>query len=564
MRSILRLCFRHGWRSLLAVAIVLSATAAGLWVRDQAWDQTDYIRFTGDINNGFRWGMRANNEGFFSLYEHLGDPQPGENTLDYGPLRLGVMTLWTGGLEKRFPDDPLVRRQPTREYHRPLLMFNTAMELATAFLAGMLVTYIRRWSAAAPTAWTGVWYGIIAGLITWFNPVIICNAHMWPQWDIWPMPFFLGALLCMFKRRWMIAGALVGVGALFKGQLLMVAWTLPLWALLIGDWRGALKLPLAAALAILIVGIPWEFSAYDPAVATRGFELWQRHYSAGAIWLTVGLFICAIAIPLIVRRRFYPWLIALALVIGMASGMLFFNGTDYWLKYGFTVGMWHHAQMYLGPVSNLPALLVGQYGFDRGDLEAVVLTLPAFLTLQNMPDWLTGGDTTVVIGGPISLRTFLLVLFGALCLISTISAATNYFRRDPRVVIGLILPWVVFYAIPLQVHERYLFFGAACCGVFLAAGRAWSLMGLVIIFLGFLPTVHTLLNRGTVPPIGATPNLRFDQFLYAFVDGSQPGIAWALLMALAIALYGLWPQRRSSRPPSSSNLIGPCEELSPT
>ena len=52
---------------------------------------------------------------------------------------------------------------------------------------------------------------------------MIWNAHAWPQWDVWLIPFFLLGLLAMSKERWVLAGFVLMIGAAFKGQVLMIA-----------------------------------------------------------------------------------------------------------------------------------------------------------------------------------------------------------------------------------------------------------------------------------------------------------------------------------------------------
>ena len=52
---------------------------------------------------------------------------------------------------------------------------------------------------------------------------MILDAHGWPQWDVWILPFYLFAALAALKNRWFWCGCLLALGAMLKGQLLFVA-----------------------------------------------------------------------------------------------------------------------------------------------------------------------------------------------------------------------------------------------------------------------------------------------------------------------------------------------------
>ena len=80
--------------------------------------------------------------------------------------------------------------------------------------------------SASPGFWRGTWIALLVGILTWLNPLVLFNAHAWPQWDIWPMPFFLFAVYFALRRWWLAAGLLIGFGPVFKGQILMVGWAL--------------------------------------------------------------------------------------------------------------------------------------------------------------------------------------------------------------------------------------------------------------------------------------------------------------------------------------------------
>ena len=503
-------------------ALVITAAVlfwAGLSLRAQAWEWTMPIRFEADINNGYNWGQFAHRFGYFNVYDELGEPTRDHidrgRAVDYGPLRLGVMSAWVDWVHTHYPQ--ATDREPSAAFHAPLLWFNTAMETLTAIATFVLVMLV-----APRNAWRP-WVALIGAAITWFNPLIITNAHTWPQWDIWPMPFFLFAICCGLRRRWLIAGLLIGVGAMLKGQILMVAWMLPLWALFIGDWRGALRVCIGAAASVMLIGIVWELSVFLPG--PDGLENLGEHAGASvrqidlpaALWCAMWL-IAAIILP----RRFSTTWLCLAIAASLGSTYLFFNASSYWLQSGLVVGTSHYMSMQMGTTSNLPAILAENYGWN---------------------------DPTDVVFGikfPVTMRTLLLAIYFALSLWCVIRAAVHNRRGDPRVVLAICLPWLLFYCLPAQIHERYLIFFSACAGALVVCGAGWALLGLIVTGVGLIITVHNMVRANFIPPVPPS-DPRHTPFTVAnyLAQGTHPGIAWMLLLIAVIGLYTITVRSRA-------------------
>lgn len=513
------------FRLALFATVVFGLVISGLWLRDQVWNWTYPIRFQYDVNNGFRWGIEANRSGYFSLYERIGPAEQAQRRLDYAPLRLAVMTGWV--YSQRNEDGTLPEsREPTLAFHRPVLTINSLIGLATAIGAFFVAREVVRWrNGPNPNWFIGTGIGLVVSALVWLNPLVLLNAHAWPQWDIWPMPFFLFAVYACFKRFWLTAGLLLGLGATLKGQLLMVAWVLPVYALFLGDWRGAIRLVGGTAGGIVLVGLPWILTRLDPEhPSTRVFDLFQREINwLALVFMTSQALIFGLA-SRVIFKRYSLSLLMLAVVSSAWLGMKWFGGTDYWLQAGFEVGTWNYPAMYMGTTSNLPALLT-TLGWKN-------LHEPLF----------------EVHGHVLTMRTLLLGIFMVLCLICALGSAVRYRQRDPRVVIGLCLPWLIFYAIPGQIHERYLLYFSACVPVFLVAGWGWLVLGGMFVMLGFASTIHAALlsNRIPVSDWSSIPPLPWEGipvqvwgFIRYLVEPTHPGIAWSLLMGLAVAVWGL-------------------------
>ncbi|HEX8340295.1 MAG TPA: glycosyltransferase family 87 protein [Tepidisphaeraceae bacterium] len=533
---------RSGVAAIVGLLLIASALWLGLRLRAAVWEWTMPIRYNGDINNGFRWGNFAQQVGYFNVYDVIGDPAlPGGRgrRLDYAPLRLGLMSWWVGWLERngrltidhgpqsrlsRWPQPDLVR-EPDRAFHAPLLAFNTVMEGLTATSAALLVWHVRRRAGgASPIATAGL--AGAAALLVWFNPASLYEAHAWPQWDIWPMPFFLTALYCGMRRWWLAAGLLIGVASMLKGQILLVAWVLPLWAICLGQWRGALRLIAGALAAILLTGLPWVLTHYDPVTRLRDVNM-------PSVALGVLVTLAAALLP----RRFSPGLICLALIATLYTSMYYLGGSDNWLQCAFGVGTYNHPGMFLGPTSNLPAILRTYYRWSS--IHTPVFTAPALV-------WLDGtGAEAFRAGGLITIRTLLLLVYGAFCVVCGVRAATLDRRNDPRVIVALSLPWLFFFLIPCQMHERYLTYVAVCAATWVICGVGATLLGMVLMLVALIHLLMTVMYTNMVVPAGI--ERRGEDpigFLRTLIEPTHPGIAWMLMLIALVLLYGLFAPRR--------------------
>ena len=87
---------------------------------------------------------------------------------------------------------------------------------------GMLVIFIAMvcQQGFVPLPHRGWACGLVAALLVWFDPVSLVNSHVWPQWDVWIVPFIIIAYLLASLDLWVGAGLMIGLGCMFKGQML--------------------------------------------------------------------------------------------------------------------------------------------------------------------------------------------------------------------------------------------------------------------------------------------------------------------------------------------------------
>jgi uncharacterized membrane protein len=127
---------------------------------------------------------------------------------------------------------------------------------------------------------------------------MILDAHGWPQWDVWILPFYLFAAFAALKNRWFVCGCLLATGAMFKGQLLFVAPFFVLWPLWQKRWNRALRVLAGFIATAALIASPWLLrtpAAWITLVAVTGFSLLlflQRELPHQWAWIS-GIAGCA-------------------------------------------------------------------------------------------------------------------------------------------------------------------------------------------------------------------------------------------------------------------------------
>lgn len=483
----------------LVAAALLLALRQGLNLRRWVWDTTEPVRFKWDINNAFNWGQRANRVGYVRLYETLltDEGVDGGFGLDYTPLRLLVVTTWVRWLEATYPG--VERWQNSYAYTWPMLRVNLAAELAAAVAMFLLV---RHW---VHRRGEGGWLAALlwpsaAALLLWFNPAVLLNAHGWPQWDVWAVPFFLWALWAASTGRWVVAGLMIALGAMLKGQILLVAPVLLLWPLMQARFGAVGRALLGFGFGVAVVAAPW-------LIPSR---------SAMAV-LAALLLVGGVLIDWLVRRRRWSRRTAIGLALAWVTLTIWLvaltrGGSFAWYHVGFAYPARHHRAMSIGPVSNLAAILQHRYQWRLDDLIDL--------------GWLWGWQPTA--------RGLLIALYAATLLLCGIAAARGDRLDSRRLLLATIGPWLLMFTLLPQMHERYLLWAAACSAAWVAVGVGPLLLHLAITAAAWIMTFHAMLNydKGWAPR------------LWQFIHNTHPDMGWALIALAGTLLVMIWPRRR--------------------
>jgi hypothetical protein len=605
------------------LAIVVVAFVVGVQLRRWAFNYTQPIRFWPDITRGFRFGARAIDEGYFNVYDNVARQRPdGNYELDYAPLRLLVMRQWAVQARKTFPGatewnaDP----QTTYAFNRPVLRFNTGVEVMTAIGVFLLTWWwVRRprrlswWASLMPAV---MWRPLLAALVIWFSPAQILSAQCWTTWDCWIVPFYVWAVLLACLDWWFAAGLVIGVGAMLKGQQFFVAPLFILWPLLQGRLGAPARWLCGVAMAFTLIASPWlladlrrylsggsSFGALcvSPPIrwiggavaacalfalpelyrrlrsiygknqgrrrlptplhegrwpwrvdwATRGARLacaacalallvwpWWRaqavNYRPWALLAATGVVAAGWLLPL----RKLPFLAAAVLSAAIVSCVVLFPGSSLnWFYISFGYGTRHWETMTMGLTSNLPAILRDHYRWY--DLHTVACTIPPHAL------WLWPAQPL-----PVSLKYLLFSIYIVTLVLCALGTAMHHRRGDARFLVAITAPWLLFFTLLGQIHERYLLYAAGVGATLIAVNCGLLLIDLFMAVLTWAMTIHVMLNVGmgmaSPPDAGVTvmsPQTR--GMLLRIVSGQHPDIGWAVMLCAAIFLYlSLMPRRR--------------------
>jgi hypothetical protein len=540
IRALLSQIFANGLarRALLAF-LVAALFLGGIQLRRWIGESTRHVRYQHDIVNAFYWGSETMKEarrlspdeasanslagfgrGYLALYDRVKHKAYNKDYgLDYPPLRLLVMAIWARQVRNQFPgvDDGHPKLV------NPLLKINLLCELLSAVAIFLLVRLCLERQARAtesdPLRSLALQHrasicGLAAASAAWLEPSMILDAHGWPQWDVWILPFYLFAAFAALKNRWFVCGCLLATGAMFKGQLLFVAPFFVLWPLWQKRWNRALRVLAGFIATAAVIASPWLLHA--PAVwvallAVTGLAsllFLQRELPHRCAWIS-GIAGCA------------------AFIIGAFTG-----GSFAWLKVGFLYGSEHYPYLVISSCYNLPSLL-SKLGWSLKDPFWSVHfgSLDFHLTLQ----W--------------ALR---LLYLGALA-VCAYGAARQVRDRDPRVLIAITAPWLLMFALLGQMHERYLVWGAVVSAVTLGVSLRLSIIHFIISVASTAMIVHVMLI-----------DKKLEATLWA-IDLLKHVRGYASVLVLACVAVYLWKtlpmpafQRRAARSARAPSLsLGP-------
>ena len=180
------------------------------------------------------------------------------------------------------------------------------------------------------------------------------------------------------------------------------------------------------------------------------------------------------------------------------------GGSFAWLQIGFLYGSEHYPYLFISSCYNLPSLLshwnlslkAPLSSFHFGPLHFAV-------TLQ----WI--------------LR---LLYLGALALCA-LGAARHARARDPRLLIAVVTPWLLMFALLAQMHERYLLWGAVLSAVALGVSARLTAVHFLFSLMSATMITQVLLMDKKLGPTLSTID---------FLERARPLASAVLLVCVAI------------------------------
>ncbi|MGD0137706.1 MAG: hypothetical protein ABSD28_02430 [Tepidisphaeraceae bacterium] len=524
----------------MLAGVAAAALVFGLRIRRAAWDFSGGAHFKGDVNNALYWGRASAESGFFQLYDAVANGIISEpnRKIDYPPLRLAMAAAWWRWAHRHYPD--ATQWVDDYDFTAPMLRLNTLAELASCVLVFVLIRLWRRRQAGAtrPTAFAGAGAAMAGALLFWFNPAIIWNAHCWPQWDVWPIPFFLAAVLLASLNWWMAAGICLALGASLKGQLLLGAPVLVVWPIVRLQFGSALKLAAGFFLATLLIAVPWmhpSAAAWTWSVAVAvgiacvlpimlelklprraalglaaaGMALAWPWHTAGA-----GPVLRAAPVGLLGLIAFSRWLpfrlrggaLALAIATLILLLMPLFDASAAWFTYGF------------------------EYGTEKFDFMVTgsgTYNVPKMLRVYC--DWphKVSDPVTLPLLGEVTFTTFTRIVYGICLALCGIGAAIHDRRRETRFLASMVAPWLLFFMILTQMHGRYSIWAAGLSALLAGVGSGMALLGVLVSIVSLLGMVENqlLFSRDWSPDT------------LELLRSCDPGLGWVLVLSALIYLY---------------------------
>jgi hypothetical protein len=463
---------------IFAILFIFTLFLGGVQLRRWIGQNTRHVRYQHDIVNAFYWGQETLKEarrlspdvasanswtglfrGYLALYDRVKEEAyKSDYGLDYPPLRLLTMAIWSKQVRDGFP---WVDNEHPKLVN-PLLKINLFCELVSAAAVFFLVRLCVRRSLHAHSTWPA-WLsrehrasicGLAAASVAWLEPSMILDAHGWPQWDVWILPFYLFAALAALKNRWFWCGCLLALGAMFKGQLLFVAPFFLIWPLWQKRWMNALRVFAGFTATAALIVSPW-------LLRTPG------------AWIAFAA-VASVSLFLAVRYKLPHRGTWLAGILGTAAFVIgaFRGGSFAWFEIGFLYGTKHYPYLFISSCYNLASLLAGA-GWSLKDALLSVHIGPVHFHL--------------------TLHWALRLLFLSTVVLCARGAARHARNRDPRVLIAITAPWLLMFALLSQMHERYLVWGAVVSAVALGVSVRLSIIHFIISAASTAMIVHVML-----------------------------------------------------------------------
>ena len=397
---------------------------------------------------------------------------------------------------------------------------------------------VGRWIVGLLTATatiTAVWLVRIPGTNSTGDEFIAGHTNQQAiQWLVYLALIFATLAALFWKRgQWrsrlplaMIIPPIVGymIAAHISSTAALTSWIV-LAAIVIfvnhyyGRWTWQARWPVVAmGIAILLI---YPIDRLAP--------LWLPRVIAGMLVVAVLLAFAP--------RRVIPFAAAGWIAAALLLCVPVFGGSKGWFDYGIAYGTHHYEKMASGENNNLADLLKEKWAWD--DLMAPVISLKQGNFANHLGSFLSNIDPGFELepGQEIDLplKYFLVCIWVVALVLSAVGAAIHDRNRSPRFLATICAPWIVFFAVMAQMHQRYLLWGASLSSASAVLSPGYALLHLFLSVVSWTQELKGMADNRYIP--GNTSVQLAHTKLVQFVDCWHPGIAWAVLLTAAIYLY---------------------------
>jgi hypothetical protein len=419
-----------------------------------------------------------------------------------------------------------------------------AQELTVAPI--FIIWPLVQWRFGAAARWlTGLTFGIAVIASGWMLTYLPANAvtaarQVQEYTDVASYPRDLFAIPRVFDVP----------AAIWIGELILVAATAPwilrnlltmnlppepsrLQTILHSRWTWAV-----GVLILITMSIYWPFLLRD-----------NRPY-----WYIGVLGAAALAAASIsLRPRHQPFVLAGVAGAGLLLCMLLFHGGTGWARCTFQFGTVHWPFMVMGLTDNIPGIFEIRFGWPHA-ADDIAFTLPAIAS--HWPAFITSRAWWPAMDVDVSAKTLFDTIYFFFLLLSGIAVGLQARRKDRRMLVALVTPWIMFFLWPVQIHERYLLFaaGAAVCCIGNSVGTC--LLGLCLTACSAIMHLDLLMTHGNVDQFGqnlsnALPWLfspDCGQTIQNYLAATHPDMGWGVLVIGLVFLYlSLTPSPRQAK-----------------
>lgn len=271
------------------------------------------------------------------------------------------------------------------------------------------------------------------------------------------------------------------------------------------------------------IALLWIAAFVAGAMLFMVLTLILKHWTPSPAPLLV---LCVLIVPWFLPRRLLPAWLLLAFASAVWLVAFDLGGSWSWWKIGFVYGTQKHPEMQLGEasLSNLSSILGERYGWQLHD-HVTTLNLPFFGTTD------------------LDVQEFCAWIYSAAALICTAAAAMHMRRRDPRFLIALVAPWVLFTTLLTQMTARYTVLPAVIGSSLIGISAEMSLLPFLqtVLACTMLGNQMMLLHPGTSP------------VALSITQPTHPALGWAMMLVAAIFLLSaMMPTRR---PPAQIEVV---------